>query len=149
MDLRHHGHCTYLLTYHLILVVKYRRPCIDKDIASLIEKSAALVLKQNRGKLIEFNSDKDHVHMLIELSPAQPIGKLVGVIKGVTARHVRAQFSGQLKQYLWGDSFWSDSYFITSCGGVTIETLKQYVENQGKPREKRRPGRPRRNSSQP
>ncbi|MDB9312222.1 transposase, partial [Spirulina sp. CS-785/01] len=29
--------------------------------------------------------------------------------------------------------FWTGSYFVASCGGVTIETLKQYVENQTAP----------------
>ncbi|MGL4882148.1 MAG: transposase [Waterburya sp.] len=29
--------------------------------------------------------------------------------------------------------FWTASYFIASCGGVTIETLKQYVQNQDSP----------------
>ena len=149
MNYNHYGHCTYLLTYHLILVVKYRRACITQEIAEEIQNTAAQILKQNRGKLIEFNTDKDHVHMIIETNPSQPIGKLVGVIKGISARHVRSKFKEYLKDYLWGDSFWSDSYFIASCGGVTVDTLKKYVENQGSLVAKRKRGRPRRDSSQP
>jgi putative transposase len=26
--------------------------------------------------------------------------------------------------------FWTGAYFVASCGGVTVEQLKQYVENQ-------------------
>lgn len=146
MKLKHYRHCTYLLTYHLILVVKYRKKCIDQDIAGCIKDSAALVLSQNGGQLLEFNTDKDHVHMIIELGPKQPIGKLIGVIKGVSSRRVRSQYANRIRNDLWGDSFWSDSYFIASCGGVTLDVLKQYVEKQGQPRKR---GRPRRNSSQP
>ncbi len=29
--------------------------------------------------------------------------------------------------------FWTGSYFVASCGGVTIEQLKKYVQNQGSP----------------
>ena len=31
---------------------------------------------------------------------------------------------------LWGDSFWSPSYFIATTGNVSIDVLKEYVENQ-------------------
>ncbi|TVQ43766.1 MAG: IS200/IS605 family transposase, partial [Gloeocapsa sp. DLM2.Bin57] len=26
--------------------------------------------------------------------------------------------------------FWNGSYFVASCGGVTISTLKTYIQNQ-------------------
>ena len=42
-----------------------------------------------------------------------------------------------LKQFLWGDSFWSRSYFVATSGGVTLDVLKEYVETQN-----RKPGRP-------
>ncbi|EAK1382900.1 IS200/IS605 family transposase, partial [Campylobacter coli] len=34
-------------------------------------------------------------------------------------------------QYLWKQYFWSGSYFLATTGGVTLDILKQYVENQG------------------
>ncbi|MDM9385485.1 transposase [Chlorogloeopsis sp. ULAP01] len=39
-----------------------------------------------------------------------------------------------LKSFDWKDSvLWTKSYFIASCGGVTVEQLKQYVESQDSP----------------
>jgi hypothetical protein len=35
-----------------------------------------------------------------------------------------------LSDKLWGDNFWSPSYFLSTTGNVTIDLLKQYVENQ-------------------
>jgi len=29
--------------------------------------------------------------------------------------------------------FWTGAYFVASCGGVTIEQLKRYVEEQDSP----------------
>jgi len=54
---------------------------------------------------------------------------VVNVIKGVTARRLRQEFP-QTKEFLWGDSFWSDSYFIASTGQVSLDILMQYVESQ-------------------
>ncbi len=80
MNLRKGSHCTYSLMYHLDLVVKYRKPFIDNEIALYIKK-AALILKENRGSLIEANSDRDHIHLLIEVHPGNNLTKLIGVIK--------------------------------------------------------------------
>ena len=35
-----------------------------------------------------------------------------------------------LKDKLWGEHFWSPSYFLATTGNVTIDTLKAYIENQ-------------------
>ncbi len=37
------------------------------------------------------------------------------------------------KQYGQKRVLWSGSYFIASCGGVTIEQLRKYVEQQSRP----------------
>jgi len=55
--------------------------------------------------------------------------RLVNVLKGVTARRLRQEFP-QTKEFLLGDSFWSDSYFIASTGQVSLDILMQYVESQ-------------------
>ncbi len=51
------------------------------------------------------------------------------VFKGVSSRLLRKEFP-ELKKELWGNSFWSSSYFIASTGQVSLETLKRYVEEQ-------------------
>ncbi|MFM6900512.1 MAG: transposase, partial [Microcystis panniformis] len=30
--------------------------------------------------------------------------------------------------------FWTGAYFVASCGDVTVEQLKKYVENQNSPK---------------
>ncbi|MDJ0533423.1 MAG: transposase, partial [Xenococcaceae cyanobacterium MO_207.B15] len=36
-----------------------------------------------------------------------------------------------LKKQYWGKRvLWSGSYFVSSCGGVTIEQLRKYLEQQ-------------------
>ncbi len=49
-------------------------------------------------------------------------------IKGTSSRSLRKEFP-QLKRKL--PSFWTNSYFVATVGGVTLETLKRYyVEGQ-------------------
>ena len=46
---------------------------------------------------------------------------------------MRKEFEEHVNKFLWKDVFWNGSYFIASCGGVTVEVLKQYVQSQNKP----------------
>jgi putative transposase len=57
---------------------------------------------------------------------------LINNVKTVSSRLIRKEFSERVEQFYWKDTFWNNSYFIASCGGVTIEVLKKYVENQKK-----------------
>ncbi|MGB8481937.1 MAG: IS200/IS605 family transposase, partial [Acinetobacter bohemicus] len=57
---------------------------------------------------------------------------LVNSLKGVSSRHLRKDFP-EIKNKLWGGSLWSPSYFASSCGGVPLEIIKQYIEQQQTP----------------
>lgn len=42
--------------------------------------------------------------------------------------------SDYLKTKYWNKKvLWTGSYFIASCGGVTIEQLRKYVDGQARP----------------
>jgi putative transposase len=56
-------------------------------------------------------------------------------LKGHTSREIRKTHKDFLKDKLWGDAFWSPSYFLATTGNVTIDILKAYVENQRKVQE--------------
>ncbi|TVQ42043.1 MAG: IS200/IS605 family transposase, partial [Gloeocapsa sp. DLM2.Bin57] len=45
------------------------------------------------------------------------------------SRRLRQEFP-EIEQSYHKDVFWNGSYFVASCGGVTISTLKTYIQNQ-------------------
>ena len=49
---------------------------------------------------------------------------------------VRKEYAEHLNKFLWGHSFWSDSYYIGTTGGANLDTIQKYIENQGKPKRK-------------
>ena len=69
-------------------------------------------------------------------SPEYSIRTVMNSLKGVTARIIRRDHWEEVSKQLWGDSFWSDSYYVGTCGGVTVEMIRKYVENQGRPKRK-------------
>jgi putative transposase len=116
--------------------VKYRKKCITPEIGNYLLDNAKRLLQLWDGELIEGNTDQDHIHLLISMNPKYELARYIGVLKNSLARNVRNQYSEYLKQFLWGDSFWSDSYYIATTGGVNLDTIQKYIENQGKPKRK-------------
>ncbi len=84
-------------------------------------------------ELVEFNGECDHVHMLVHYPPKIAVSRLVGSLKGVSARRLRQEFPAHIRTYLWGKHLWSPSYFAASCGGAPLAIIKEYIENQKRP----------------
>ncbi len=82
---------------------------------------------------MEFNGESDHCHLLFRYYPQLQLSKFVNSLKTVTSRLIRKEFAENLPySYERRHVFWNESYFIASCGGVTVEVLKKYVQSQGK-----------------
>jgi putative transposase len=72
---------------------------------------------------------EDHLHISFTATPKTNLSNVVNAIKGINARRLRQEFP-RTKEFLWGDSFWSNSYFIASTGQVSLDVLMQHVESQ-------------------
>ena len=68
----------------------------------------------------------DHVHMFVSVYPQQSIPDVVKQIKGATSHKLREEFS-QLKNM---PSLWTRSYFVSTAGNVSSETIEWYVNTQ-------------------
>ncbi len=131
--IRHGRHCVFMMHVHLVFVAKYRKNLFTKEILDFMESVFLNVCKNFETQLKEFNGEGDHVHLLINYPPKVSVSKLVNSLKGVSSRYVRAQQFPTLHKYIWMDSLWSGSYFAGSCGGASLELIKQYIEQQETP----------------
>ncbi len=62
------------------------------------------------------------------------MSKLIANLKTVSSRLIRKEFPDLPAKYFYNKPhFWTGAYFVASCGGVTIEQLKKYVDNQKQP----------------
>lgn len=132
-DLRRGRNCVFLMHVHLVFVAKYRRNVFTKPILEELHAIFKNVCKDFSAELVEFEGEKDHVHLLINYPPKHSISKLVNSLKGVSSRLIRKKCYSTVQQALWGDSLWSPSYFAGSCGGAPLEIIRQYIELQNAP----------------
>jgi putative transposase len=121
------------LHVHLVFTTKYRRGALTDPILTRCRQIMADVCADFGAVLREFNGEDDHVHLLVHYPPTVALSKLVNSLKGVSSRHLRREFAGHLRRYLWGDHLWSPSYFAGSCGGAPLAVVKEYIENQKRP----------------
>ena len=117
----------YSCQYHVIFCPKYRRkvfyPPLDTRLKELI-----LEKQEPYGyRVLGMKVMPDHVHLLLDVNPQIGIAKIVGQIKGYTARALREEFPW-LKKRL--PSVWTRSKFISSVGVVTLEVVQRYIETQ-------------------
>ncbi|GBC63818.1 IS200/IS605 family transposase [Desulfonema ishimotonii] len=124
-------HSVYCIQFHLIFCVKYRRKVLTKEISERLKELIVEIADKFGVRIIEQETDKDHIHMLFASKPAVTLSKFINSLKSVTSRMIRKEFP-EIRQYLWKDKFWSPSYFLASVGQVTLDDVKKYVENQGK-----------------
>lgn len=82
--------------------------------------------------LVEFDGERDHVHLLINYPPKVSVSKMVNSLKGVCSRRIK-QLHPEITQHYYKSQLWSPSYFAGSCGGAPIETIRQYIEQQQTP----------------
>lgn len=121
------------LKTHLVLTTKYRRKAITDEMLQRLHVILEDLLVKWDCKLVEFNGESDHVHVLFQYHPDLQLSTLVGNIKSTTSRRLRQEFTEHLSRFYIKNVFWNGSYFVASCGGVTITTLKQYIKSQDRP----------------
>jgi REP element-mobilizing transposase RayT len=126
------GHSIYALTYHLILVVKYRKQVFtDLEITNTIKEQVFYVAPNYDIKIINQEVDKDHIHILFKATPKTDLVKFINALKGSSSKKIQHRHP-QVKKKLWEGTFWSPSYCLITTGQVTLDQLKKYVEEQGK-----------------
>jgi len=69
----------------------------------------------------------DHVHLFVKALPTISPHLIVKRLKGYTSRILRQEFP-ELRRRL--PTLWTNSYYCESCGHISEETVKRYIEEQ-------------------
>ena len=130
MKLDSNQHSVFLLYYHLILVVKYRRKVFDDEKSNYAKTMFERIGKSYGITLVEWNHDMDHIHIIFKAQPKTELSKFINAYKSASSRLIKKEFP-DIKKYLWKEMFWSKSFCLLTTGGATIDVIKKYIEEQG------------------
>ena len=126
-DYRTTNKTIYSCQYHVIWCTKYRRKVLDGQIQDRLKQLIREKQDEYRYHIREVETQPEHVHLLIEIPPTHSVDKIVGKIKGYTSKVLREEYPS-LKSRL--PSLWTRSKFVSSCGGVTLQVIRDYIESQ-------------------
>ena len=120
----------YSLQYHIVWCVKYRRKILTPDIEVSLMAIIHKIAKDNDFEILEANTDKDHIHLLISCSPQHYIPNIMKALKGVSARLLMKEHGDFLKQKLLRGHLWNPSYFVATVSENTEVQIREYIERQ-------------------
>ena len=130
MKLDSNHHSVFLMHYHLILVVKYRRNVINDAISERLREIFESIAPNYNITVEEWNHDGDHIHVLFKGHPNTGLSKFINAYKSASSRLMKKEFP-QIRKILWKEMFWSRSFCLLTTGGANIDTIRQYIETQG------------------
>ncbi len=127
MDYQRDEHRVHLIVYHLIWCPKRRKALLTGSLkarlAQLIEQKCA----EKGWGILELTIEPDHLHLFVRVWPSDSAADVVKELKGFTSFHLRKEFTPILSKL---PSLWTRSYFSSTAGNVSAQTLQRYIEAQ-------------------
>ncbi|MEE0987575.1 MAG: IS200/IS605 family transposase [Succinivibrionaceae bacterium] len=130
MRLDSNAHSVFLMYYQLVLVVKYRRKIFDNVVSDRAKEIFEYIAPKYNITLQAWNHDIDHVHILFKAHPNTEISKFINAYKSASSRLLKKEFP-EIRQKLWKEYFWSQSFCLLTTGDAPIDIIKEYIESQG------------------
>ena|SRR3989338_11035823 len=127
------ANATYDIQYHFVWIPKYRKRVLSNNIKVRLEQLIQECSEVNSFEILELSIQLDHVHLFLSAKPRFSPSEIMRRIKGGSSRKLREEFP-ELEEFLWGDSFWADGYFVSTHSNVTEEIIREYIKQQGQDR---------------
>jgi REP element-mobilizing transposase RayT len=116
-----------LINYHFVFCPRYRKKIfINMEVEQRFKELVKEICDDLNIVIIAIETDKDHSHMFLNALPSLSPADIMAKIKGTTSKRLREEF----KHLAHMKSLWTRSYFVSTAGNVSSETIKRYVEQQ-------------------
>jgi putative transposase len=126
MEYEHSRNQVYLLNFHFVWCPKRRKPILIGDIAGRLRNILADVSLEKQVRILALEIKPDYLHLFVSCYPQIVIHKLVKAFKGRSSNILRKEFPSLLRL----PSLWTNSYFVSTAGNVSSDTIRKYIESQ-------------------
>ncbi len=120
----------YSIQYHIVWCVKDRHKILNGQVETRLIEILQQIASDHEFQILEINTEKDHIHLLVNCSPQHYIPNMMKALKGVSARLLMKEFGDSLRKKLWGGHLWNPSYFVATVSEHTEEQIQRYFKNQ-------------------
>lgn len=130
MKLDSNNHSVFSLYYHLVLCTKYRNKVIGGKISERLKEIFINLSNKYNIYLEEWNHDKDYVRILFRAHFKSKLSEYINAYKSASSRLIKKEYPF-LRNSLFKEAFWSQSFCLLSSGGAPIDVIRKYIETQG------------------
>jgi len=127
MDYQRDEHRIHLIVYHLIWCPKRRKKILTGEIKEDCESVIREKCETKGWKILELAIQSDHIHLFVRCWPSDSASDVVRHCKGAAFRFLRQKYPEVLKKL---PSLWTRSFFASTVGNVSSETIRKYIEAQ-------------------
>jgi putative transposase len=118
--------CVFLMNYHAVFCPKRRRKILVGPIRERLMQIIWETTPDLECDVLALEVMPDHVHVFLSATPQWAPNQLIGRLKGKSARILRQEFP-ELQRM---PSVWTRSYFVSTAGNVSSETIARYIAEQ-------------------
>jgi len=126
-EVRSNNNVVYRCHYHVVWCPKYRRNVISDKVDVRLKEIIREVCAERNAPIEAIETMPDHVQLLVVVDPQYGIHRLVKQIKGRSSRLLRQEFPHLMSRM---PTLWTNSYFVATTGGATLQIIQRYIENQ-------------------
>lgn len=124
-EYRHYNHSLGLAVVHLVWIPKRRKSVLIGEVRDRLFQIISEVAKDHDWNIRALEIAPDHLHLFVEIHPTDAINQVVKAFKGRSAYLLRQEFPQLLKL----PSLWTNSYFFSTAGNVSADTIERYIND--------------------
>lgn len=116
-----------MVNYHFVFCPRYRRKIFLIDgVEDYFKGLVTQICEQNGIMILALECHVDHCHLFVNCPPKLAPADVMRILKANTSRAV-VQHTPQLSKV---PNLWTRSYFVSTAGDVSSDTIQKYVETQ-------------------
>ena len=124
---RHENTTLSMVNYHFVFCPRYRRKIFLIDgVEARFKELVLQICEANNIVILAMECHLDHCHLFVNCPPKLSPADVMRLIKSNTTAKLRQEFE-QLSKC---PSIWTRSYFVSTAGNVSNETIRRYIETQ-------------------
>jgi putative transposase len=120
-------HRVHLIVYHLIWCPRRRKSILVGKVKDRCQQLIEEKCKDQGWLILSLAIAPDHIHVFVRVWPANSAADVVKQLKGVTSFYLRKEFQEVTSKL---PSLWTRSYFASTAGKVSKETIQRYMDAQ-------------------
>ena len=124
---RHTKTTVSLINYHFVFCPRYRRKIfLIKGLEERFKELTLAECKKQGIEVLALECHIDHVHIFVSVLPTHSIPNIMKQIKAASSHILRDEYPVLASM----PSLWTRSYFVSTAGNVSSDTIKWYVNTQ-------------------